>query len=78
MPKPTYANVAGSGPAGQRCGTCGHWGVSTPNPRYGQRVAMVCAVVARQTGLPATRLGTAESHTPACRHWTRRAVAWGP
>ncbi|WP_299440219.1 hypothetical protein [uncultured Rhodospira sp.] len=75
MPKPTYANVAGSGPAGQRCATCDHWVPSVVDPRPGQRVAMVCEKVAEQTCLPATRLGTAESHTPACKYWARRRAA---
>ncbi|MBB4316056.1 hypothetical protein [Roseospira marina] len=74
MSRPTYAHVEGTGPAGEYCQSCAHWTRSAKNPAPFRRAAMVCAVVARQTGLPLDRLGTVYSHRPACRHWQRKGT----
>ncbi|MQX36839.1 hypothetical protein [Roseospira navarrensis] len=72
MSRPTYANVAGSGPSGETCRSCRHC-VPSPGPRPATRPATsVCAVVASQTGLSLDRLGAVYVPRPACRRWEGR------
>lgn len=70
MKLPTYANVAGGGPAGERCRTCAHIrGVERDRRAPNRAASPWCAEALRQARSRAERGGGIDPDTSACRSW---------